>query len=186
LVCAPPSFPEDQSPVIQIALFYPMSFFIYFRAAARESASYPAALRRRISGERAAAIFFQLSLLAALWIFDGWDGAFRLYLVPIFIVFPVAFALNRLGQHYNINPDDPAQWSTLMKPSWFWDFAYLWSNYHLEHHYFPGVPFYNLPKLRRLLEPFLREKGIQSHGYARLLYQYLILNKAPHSDWSRP
>jgi len=163
-----------------------MSFFIYFRAAARESASYPAALRRRISGERAAAIFFQLSLLAALWIFDGWDGAFRLYLVPIFIVFPVAFALNRLGQHYNINPDDPAQWSTLMKPSWFWDFAYLWSNYHLEHHYFPGVPFYNLPKLRRLLEPFLREKGIQSHGYARLLYQYLILNKAPHSDWSRP
>ena len=33
-----------------------------------------------------------------------------------------------------------------MRGHWFWDFAFLNSNYHLEHHYFPGVPFYRLPR----------------------------------------
>ena len=73
-----------------------------------------------------------------------------------------------------------------MKTSWFWDFAFLWSNYHLEHHYFPGVPFYNLPGLRRLLDPYFQKKGMRPRGYARLLYQYLVLNKAPHTFWSLP
>ena len=45
----------------------------------------------------------------------------KLYIVPVFFVFPIAFALNRLGQHYDIDPADPAKWSTLMKGSWFWD-----------------------------------------------------------------
>ena len=52
--------------------------------------------------------------------------------------------LGRSAQNFRIDPGDPAQWSTLMKPSWIWGFLYLWSNYHLEHHYFPAVPFYNL------------------------------------------
>ena len=64
--------------------------------------------------------------------------------LPYLVVFPAAFALNRLGQHYDIDPDDVARWSTRMRPSILWDFVFLWSNYHLEHHYFPRVPFYNL------------------------------------------
>ena len=32
----------------------------------------------------------------------------RVYAVPVFLVFPVAFVLNRLGQHYDIDPTDPA------------------------------------------------------------------------------
>ena len=47
--------------------------------------------------------------------------AFKLYIVPVFFIFPIAFALNRLGQHYDIDPADPAKWSTLVKGSWFWD-----------------------------------------------------------------
>ena len=39
-----------------------------------------------------------------------------------------------------------------MRGHWFWDFAFLNSNYHLEHHYFSGVPFYRLPALQRALE----------------------------------
>ena len=35
-----------------------------------------------------------------------------------------------------------------MRGHWFWDFLFLNSNYHLEHHYFPGVPFYRLPQVR--------------------------------------
>ena len=91
-----------------------------------------------------------------MWYFFGFYAALRTSIIPVFFVFPIAFTLNRLGQHYDIDPDDPAKWGTLMKGHWFWDFAFLNSNYHLEHHYFPGVPFYRLPALQRALVPVLR------------------------------
>jgi fatty acid desaturase len=119
-----------------------------------------------------------------LALFGGPGVLLKAHIVPIFVFFPIAFALNRLGQHYDICPGDPAQWSTLMKPSRFWDFAYLWSNYHLEHHYYPGVPFYNLPRLRALLEPYFRAKRMRPRSYPELLYRYLVLNRKPHTDWA--
>ena len=98
----------------------------------------------------------------------------------------MAFTLNRLGQHYDIDPNDPAKWGTLMKGHWFWDFAYLNSNYHLEHHYFPGVPFYRLPALQRALTPFFERKQMRWMTYGRLVYGWIVENHAPHTDWSRP
>jgi fatty acid desaturase len=97
----------------------------------------------------------------------------------------MAFTLNRLGQHYDIDPDDPAKWGTLMKGHWFWDFAFLNSNYHLEHHYFPGVPFYRLPALQRALVPFYERKHMRWQSYGRLVYGWIVENHAPHTDWSR-
>ena len=85
----------------------------------------------------------------------------RVYLVPVFLVFPIAFALNRLGQHYAIDPADPAKWGSILKPSRFWEFWYLSSAYHLEHHYFPGVPFYNLRRLHFALRPVLRRDRLE-------------------------
>ena len=101
---------------------------IYFRGAKRETATYPEELQKQIRFERTVTVVGQLAILASIVVFAGWWIAFKVYLVPILFVFPVAFTLNRLGQHYNINPDDPAQWSSLMKPSRFWDTAFLWSN----------------------------------------------------------
>jgi len=176
--------PKINKPWYKVLYFTPALFPIYFRAASRETASYPEALRKRIGLERRVTIALQLSAIGCIWYSGGWETALKVYIVPVFLVFPVAFALNRLGQHYDIGPEDPAQWSTLMKPSWFWDFAYLWSNYHLEHHYFPGVPFYNLPRLNRQLQPFFRKKGMTPRTYRQLLYRYLILNAKPHSRWA--
>ncbi len=163
--------------------FTPALFPIYFRAAAKETASYEPGLRRRIARERLATILFQLGVLAAIAWIGGWFVAFKLYVVPVFFIFPIAFALNRLGQHYDIDPGDPAKWSTLMKGSWFWDYAYLYSNYHLEHHYFPGVPFYNLPKLQRVLTSFYDKRSITAHSYGELVWEWLVLNRKPHSNW---
>ncbi len=163
--------------------FTPALFPIYFRAAKRETSTYEPELQRRIALERWATIVIQLVILAAIAYAGGWFLAWKLYVVPVFFVFPVAFAVNRIGQHYDIDPDDPANWSTLMKGSWFWDGVYLFSNYHLEHHYFPGVPFYNLPRLQKLLMPFYEKRGITSHGYGELVWQYLVLNRKPHTKW---
>jgi len=161
----------------------PALFPIYFRAARKETVTYPAELRETIAWERRAAIVFHLGVIAVLWWAFGFTAAARAHIIPVFFVFPIAFALNRLGQHYDIDPNDPAKWGTLMRGSWFWDFVYLNSNYHLEHHYFPGVPMYRLPALQRALVPFYRERGMKWHTYRQLVYGWIVLNKMPHTDW---
>jgi fatty acid desaturase len=163
----------------------PVLFPIYFRAARRESSTYDAALQARIAMERRISIAAHLTALAAVWYFFGPYAALRTNVIPVFFVFPVAFTLNRLGQHYDIDPHDPAKWGTLMRGHWFWDFAFLNSNYHLEHHYFPGVPFYRLPALQKALVPFYESRGTRWRTYGQLLYGWFIENRAPHTDWSR-
>lgn len=164
----------------------PALFPIYFRAARRESSTYPSGLQRRIGFERRISILFHLSALAALWYFVGFSAALRTSIIPVFFVFPIAFTLNRLGQHYDIDPTDPAKWGTLMRGHPFWDFVFLNSNYHLEHHYFPGVPFYRLPDVQEALKPFYARKGMRWRSYGELVYGWLVENRAPHTDWSRP
>jgi len=176
--------PKRNARWYKLLYFTPGLFLIYFRAAAKEAAEYEPELRTRIARERLATIAFQLSILGVIAWLGGWFIAWKLYLVPVLFVFPIAFALNRLGQHYDINPEDPANWSTLVKSSWFWNTIYLFSNFHLEHHYFPGVPFYNLPRLQRLLLPFYAKRNIVPRGYGALVWRYLVLNRKPHTEWS--
>jgi fatty acid desaturase len=156
---------------------------IYFRAAAREARSYPPELRRRIGRERLATMVVQFSVMGALLAFGGVGPMLRVQVVPYFLVFPVAFTLNRLGQHYNIDPGHPLKWSTLMKPSRLWDFLFLYSNYHLEHHYFPRIPFYNLRKAHLRLRPLYAQLGLRPHTYREIIWNWFVLNRAPHTDW---
>lgn len=158
---------------------------LYFRAAAREARSYATDLRRTIRRERLATVLVQLSAMGALGYFGGWGPVLRIQLVPYLFVFPVAFTLNRLGQHYNIDPGHPLKWSTLMGASRLWDFLFLYSNYHLEHHYFPRVPFYNLRALHRRLGPLYEELGLKPHTYREIAWQWFVRNRAPHTDWEQ-
>jgi fatty acid desaturase len=161
----------------------PALFPIYFRAARIETATYPETLQRRIRSERLAAISLHLLAAAAIGFFGGPSRLFWLYAVPVFLVFPPAFALNRLGQHYDIVPLEPAKWGTRMARAPLWEFVYLWSNLHLEHHYFPAVPFYRLPALNASLEPFFTQEGIAARTYRELLHGWIVENRVPHSDW---
>ena len=162
----------------------PALFPIYFRAAAREAATYPDDLRRAIRRERLGAIAFHLAVLGSLWAFLGPGMALRLHVIPVFFVFPVAFTINRLGQHYDIRPEDPALWGTVLRPSRAWDWIFLWSGYHLEHHYFPRVPMYRLRRLRRALDPFFAARGARERTYAGLLWDWFGRNRTPHTDWA--
>ena len=161
----------------------PALFPMYFRAARRESSTYPEPVQRAIARERRLSLLFHLSALGVIWYAFGFYAALRTSIIPVFFIFPIAFTLNRLGQHYDIDPTDPAKWGTLMKGHWFWDFAFLNSNYHLEHHYFPGVPFYRLPRVQRALLPFYAEKNMRWRTYGELVYGWLVENQAPHTNW---
>ncbi len=159
---------------------------IYFRAASREAKIYSAELRHKIARQRLITVFGQLAILGVIVVVFGWWIAMKVYLFPYFIVFPVAFTLNRLGQHYFIKPEDPAKWGTRMKRNLLWDVVFLYSSYHLEHHYFPRVPFYNLRRLNRALEPFWEEMGHRPVGYGELLWRWFVANAIPHTDWDAP
>ena len=175
--------PKINRPWYKLLYFTPALFPIYFRAARKETTSYPATLQRRITRERWETILLHLAVLGALLWAGGLGLAARVYLVPYFLVFPIAFALNRLGQHYAIVPEDPAKWGTVIKPSRWWDFWYLFSAYHLEHHYFTAVPFYNLRRLHFALRPFFDAIGWRPTTYGRLFRAWVLENKAPHTDW---
>jgi len=178
--------PKRNSRLVKLLYWTPALFVIYFRAARRESRTYPKPLQRRILLERAS--FTALHLGLAIWLVSsfGWAFWLRLHALPLFVAFPVWFALNRLGQHYAIDPEDPAQWGTLMARSpYLWDVLFLFSNYHLEHHYFPGVPAYNLPKLRQALEGFFARRRMRPRTYRSLLVDWFIHNRPPHANWEQ-
>jgi len=161
----------------------PALFAIYFRAAAREAATYPPELRRRLRRERLVVIGTHVAVMVAIAYALGGLLLVKLYVVPVFFVFPVAFTINRLGQHYDIEPGDPAAWGTIVRAGPVWSFLYLWSHYHMEHHFFPGVPFYNLPALHRELRPILERHPMRVRTYGGLLYDWFVRNKAPHVNW---
>jgi fatty acid desaturase len=158
----------------------PLLFPIYMRASAREQQNYTEALRRKIKRERMASVIFVLAVIAFMWWLSPWF-ALKAWIIPQFIIFPMAFTLNRLGQHYIINPDDVANWSTLMRPNPVWNFLFLFSSYHLEHHYYPGVPFYKLKALQKELDPFYKRRGIPTYTYGKLLKLWFINNHKPHT-----
>ncbi len=175
--------PKRNARWLKLLYATPALFPIYFRAARKETATYPADLRKTIRLERLAAIGLHLAAAAAIWALGGLARFLWLYLIPVFFVVPPAFTLNRLGQHYDIVPAQPSRWSTRMARSRFWEVAFLWSNYHLEHHYFPAVPFYRLPELNAALTPFYEKEGIPARTYRGLLFDWFVRNKTPHSDW---
>lgn len=175
--------PKRNARWFKLLYMTPALFPIYFRAAKGETATYAPELQATIRKERLITTLGHLAILAACIVGLGWWTAFKVYMVPYFLVFPVAFVLNRLGQHYNVDPDDPAKWSTLVKDSPFWNFAFLWSNFHLEHHYFPNVPFYRLTRAHRALRDFYARREMVPVGYGELLWNWLGLNKKPHTKW---
>ncbi|HKC25106.1 MAG TPA: fatty acid desaturase [Thermoanaerobaculia bacterium] len=175
--------PKINARWLKLLYWTPALFPIYFRAAAKETATYPDELKSRIARERAAAILLHLGVASAILVLGGPARLLWLWAVPVFFVFPPAFALNRLGQHYDIEPEQPARWATRMARSRFWEFVYLWSSYHLEHHYFPAVAFYELPRLNAELTPFFEAEGIPERTYGQLVWGWLVENQRPHSSW---
>lgn len=62
---------------------------------------------------------------------------------------------------------------------WFWDVFFVGSNYHLEHHLYPGIPFYNLKRTHLYLrsvgyfdEPHPVASGVSVLKYVRGAYPY--------------
>ncbi len=99
---------------------------------------------------------FQLighALLAAIFIATG-----NWFLIIVFNFGTIYCAwlgfLCGFPQHFGLSPNTPdfRLCCRTYTCSWLPAFLYWNMQYHIEHHMYPGVPFYNLPKLRKVLE----------------------------------
>jgi hypothetical protein len=45
------------------------------------------------------------------------------------------------------------------------------------------VPFYNLRKVHMALRPLYAQLGLKPHTYREIVWQWFVLNRAPHTNW---
>lgn len=98
------------------------------------------------------------TLVLAVWImFVGLCTLFApidmlfIYWLPLTIYFPM-LSITGLPEHYGCERTADVTVNTRTTNSnWLFRFIYWNNNYHAEHHCFPQVPFYNLPRLHRIV-----------------------------------
>lgn len=100
---------------------------------------------------------------------------FIYWIVPYFTVFKFIKRIRAVAEHFGIPnlPMNEITRTTIVGPVEAFLFAQHNINYHLDHHLYPGVPFYNLKKLHKLLieNGQLQSLGhINNHGYIKGLF----------------
>ena len=95
----------------------------------------------------------------------------QVWLIPGVIVGYIS-AVRALAQHALTESDDPLLASRTVHSNRIVAFLLLNENYHLEHHLFPEVPSYNLPRLRQLLRSRL-PRSVEAPSYTRFLAAFI-------------
>src|SRR5258706_10343145 len=94
--------PKINARWLKLLYWTPALFPIYFRAAAKETATYPDELKSRIARERAAAILLHLGVASAILVLVVPARLLWLWSDPAFFVFPPTFVLTWHVMHYDI------------------------------------------------------------------------------------
>lgn len=113
--------------------------------------------------------------LAALFITTGkWSLLFIVTLAPFICTWPNKILSQ--AQHFGMQPNVPDfrknSRTILLNP--FLAFLYWQMNYHVEHHMYPAVPFFNLKKLRKTIEHDLPEP---THGIRGAVKEMIEIQK---------
>ncbi len=127
---------------------------------------------------------FQILLIAAITlgtIFWGWGillKFFLYWLLPRAWTSSVTGYFRLVGEHFGIpNQEDGTATRTLRAS--FAAEALFWPhnlNYHLEHHWYPAIPWYNLPKIHRHLarNPSVKNHMHVTYGHRGLFKELLV------------
>ncbi len=123
-------------------------------------------------------ILFYALLIGGLTFFGVWKYYLLFWLVPWLSTFYMFQYIRSVAEHFgDLSYDNLLTSTRTVKTNWLERFfiAPHHVGYHLEHHLYPGVPFYNLPKLHKLLmeRSDFQEKAHITKGYVTGLFEEL-------------
>jgi fatty acid desaturase len=123
--------------------------------------------------ERVIILLFVAGLLSAAYWFAFWDVVVHSWFIPLVVT---NFLGNTRGwaEHQLTTADHPIKQTRTVRSNRVFSFFNIHLNYHLEHHLFPRVPWYNLPQLHRLLLPEYEKVGVSIYNsYFLFIYDAL-------------
>ncbi len=123
-------------------------------------------------------IIFWVIVISSLTYFQLWPAYLMYWVVPYLSTFFMFQYIRSVAEHFGELSYDHLLTSTRsVKTNLFESFVFAPHNvgYHLEHHLYPGVPYYHLPKLHELLmaQPEYAGKAHITHGYIQGLFNDL-------------
>jgi len=114
-----------------------------------------------------AKLAFYSGVAGALTVFDAWGGFLLYWLVP-FCTWQILVQYVRIICEHSAVESDEEEYSITRTtiPTWLESIFILPRNvgYHLEHHWYPSVPFYRLPELHQQL---MAREGFQTHAVVK-------------------
>lgn len=114
---------------------------------------------------------YYIGILTAITALGGGQELLLYWVVPFLSTFFCFMYIRSVAEHFgSMRYEDDLNDSRTVYP-YFWENWFLSPNnvnYHLDHHLYPGVPFYNLPRLHALLmeNPYYREHAHMTRGYS--------------------
>ncbi|HET8836805.1 MAG TPA: fatty acid desaturase [Gemmatimonadales bacterium] len=114
---------------------------------------------------------FMIGALGAGW-WHAPDAMLRLWLLPMLVAAQLT-NLRGLAEHGLTTGGSPFTATRSVRTSRWIAFFLCNLNLHLEHHLFPAVPWYNLPRVHALLQPVYRAAGASVYdGYGRFFRDF--------------
>jgi fatty acid desaturase len=115
------------------------------------------------------ACLYEAALWIAVWL-DATGALIHAWLVPMGVAFLIV-NLRGWSEHMLTEAGHPLTQSRTVTSNALVRFFLCNLNYHLEHHLFPAVPWYNLPRLHALLQDEYRRAGSFIYGsYLRFFW----------------
>jgi fatty acid desaturase len=125
---------------------------------------------------------FFAALAAGLTIYKLWVPYLLFWVIPYVTWMQLCFHIRSIAEHFAIRDRTGvfAQTRTVI-PTWF-DRVFILSknvNFHLEHHLYPSVPFYDLPQLHKELmsRPAYRNQAHVTKGYLNVLRECMMSDR---------
>jgi len=121
-------------------------------------------------------LFYHIVLFSAMtWFFGktGWIIFLAYWVVPMLTWLKVVLRFRTIAEHYALEYDHMYRDTRTTYPQW-WErvlFAPKNINYHLDHHLYPSVPFYNLPRLH---EELLKDEDFSQNAHLTKHYTNVI------------
>jgi fatty acid desaturase len=130
---------------------------------------------RRFGLYESARLFFYIGMLAGVTYFRVWPYFLLLWIVPILTWLKMIFRIRSIAEHYAIENNHVYTRTRTTLPSLFERIfvAPKHVNFHLEHHLYPSVPWFGLPRLHKLLmaDPQFRSTAHVTRRYWGVLQE---------------